>query len=118
MDATWNMPQSLHNSLAGESLFAASKADVDAISKVDGAIDVDEAGAILVVDEDVIGIDEAGAISVVNEDAIGVDEAGAISVVDEDATPVAIAGARVEGRKTPNLLTWSCMLPKDKHIPP
>ena len=58
------------------------------------------------------------AISVVDEDAIGVDEAGAIPVVDEDATLVAIAGMRVEGRKTPYLLTWSCMLPIDKKIPP
>ena len=88
MDATWNMPQSLHNSSGGESLFAASMAGVDVISKVDGAIDVDEAGV----------------ISVVDEDAFGVDEAGAISVVDEDATPDRLAGARVEGRKTPHLL--------------
>ena len=82
MDATWNTPQSLHNSSGGESLFAASMAGVD------GAIDVDEAGAIFVVDED----------------AIGVDEAGAISIVDEDSTPKLIAGARDEGRKTPHLL--------------
>ena len=120
IDATWNTPQSLHNLSGCESFFAASIAGVDAISKVDVTIDVgdermisvvdedaisvDEAGAIFIVDEDAIGVDEAGAISVVDEDAIGVDEAGAISVVDEDATPDRLAGARVEGRKTPHLL--------------
>ena len=120
MDATWNTPQSLHNSSSGESFFAASIVGVDAISKVDGAIDVgderlislvdedvirvDVAGAMSVVVEDAISVDEAGAIYVVDEEAIGVDEAGAISVVDEDSTPEFLAGARVEGRKTPHLL--------------
>ena len=104
MDATWNTPQSLHNSLGCESFFAASIAGVDAISKVDDAIGADEAGVISVVDEDAIGVDEAGAISVVDEDAIGVDEAGAISVVDDDSTPDLLAGARVDGQKTPHLL--------------
>ena len=96
MDATWNTPQSLHNSSSGESFLVVVVLGVDAISVVDG-------GAICVV-EDAIGIDEAGAISLVDEDAIGVDEAGAISVVDEDSTPELIAGARVKGRKTPHLL--------------
>ena len=89
MDATWNTPQSLHNSSSGESFLV---------------VVLGCAGAISVVDEDAIGVDEAGAISVVDKDAIGVDEADAISVVDEDSTPELIAGARVKGRKTPHLL--------------
>ena len=49
---------------------------------------------------------KAGAevISVVDEGTIEVGEADVISVVDEDATPDRLAGARVEGRKTPHLL--------------
>ena len=89
MDATWYTPQSLHNSSYCESFFAASKTGADATS---------------VVDEGTVGVDEAGAVSVVDEDAIGVDVAGAVFVVDEDATPDRLAGARVEGRKTPHLL--------------
>ena len=61
-------------------------------------------GAFFVVDEDAIRVDEAGVISIVDEDVIGVDEADALSIVNEDATPELIAGARVEGRKTPHLL--------------
>ena len=45
------------------------------------------------------------AIAVVDEDMIGVDEVDPIAVVDEDSTPDRLAGARVEGRKTPHLLT-------------
>ena len=90
MDATWYTPQSLHNSLYCESFFEASKAGTEAIS---------------VVDEGTIGVDEADAIAVVGEGTIGVDEADAISVVDEDSTPDRLAGTRVEGRKTPHLLT-------------
>ena len=65
MDATWNTPQSLHNSSGGESFFEVSIAGVDAISKVDGAIDVGDERMISVVDKDAIRVDEAGAISVV-----------------------------------------------------
>ena len=120
MDATWNTLQSLHNLSSGKSFLVVVVAGVDAIFVVDGAIGVDEAGTISVVNEDAIGVDEAGAISVVDEDAIGVDEAGVISVVDEDAigvgeageisvvdedsTPEPSAGAKVEGQKTPHLL--------------
>ena len=79
--------------------------DAGAISIVDeDAINVNEAGVNSVVDEDAIGVKEAGTISVVDEDAISVKEMGAISIVDEDTPPELIAGARVEGRKTPHLL--------------
>ena len=106
MDATWYMPQSLHNLSCCESLFAASKAGAEAISVVDESrIEVDEADAIAVVDEGTIGVDEADAIAVVDEGTIGVDEADAIAVADEGSTSDRLAGARVEGRKTPHLLT-------------
>ena len=104
MDATWYTPQSLHNSSGSESFLAASKTGAYAISKVDGTIDVGDDRLTSVVDGDAIGVEEAGAISVVDEDTIGVDEAGAVSVVDENATPDRLAGARVEGQKTPHLL--------------
>ena len=87
------MPQSLHNSSGGESIFVAT-AIFDG-----GAVGGMTVASILL---DVVV--NAGVISVVDEDAIGVDEAGAISVVDEDATPELIADTRVEGRKTPHLL--------------
>ena len=80
MDATWNTPQSLHNSSGGELFFMVSVVGVDAIFIIDGVI------------------------SAVDEDAIRDEEVGAISVVHENATPDRLAGARVEGRKTPHLL--------------
>ena len=47
----------------------------------------------------------AEAIVVVGEDTIRVDEVDPIAVVDEVSTPDRLAGARVEGRKIPYLLT-------------
>ena len=122
MDITWYTPQSLHNSSCCELFSVFSKAGADSIVVVDedtigvdevdpivvvdeGTIRVDEVDAIAVVDEGAIRVDEADAIAVVDEGMIGVDEADAIAVVDEDLTPDCLAGARVEGRKTPHLLT-------------
>ena len=90
MDATWYTPQSLHNSSYCESFFTASTAGAEAIS---------------VVDEGTIGVDEVDPIIIVDEVTIGVDEVDPIVVVDEVSTPERLAGARVEGRKTPYLLT-------------
>ena len=106
MDITWYTPQSLHNSLCCELVSAVSKAGADVIAVVDGdTIRVDEVDPIAVVDEDTIGVDEVDPIAVVDEDTIGFDEVDLISVVDDVSTPDRLAGARVEGRKTPHLLT-------------
>ena len=103
MDITWYTPQSLHNSSYCELFSAVSKAGAEAIIVVgEDTISVNEADAI---DEDTIRVDEADAIAVVDEDTIGVDEVDPIAVVDEVSTPDRLAGARVEGRKTPYLLT-------------
>ena len=90
MDATWYTPQSLHNSSCCELFSTVSKAGAEAI---------------VVVGEDTIGVDEVDPIAVVDEGTIGVDEVDPIVVVDEVSTPDRLAGARVEGRKTPYLLT-------------
>ena len=81
IDITWYTPQSLHNSSCCELAFVISEAGV---------------GAIAVVDEDAIGVDEVDPIAAVDEDTIGVDDV---------STPTRLAGARVEGRKIPYLLT-------------
>ena len=93
IDATWNTPQSSHNSLGDESNFMAT-AFVDGGAV--GGIAADVISVVVVV--------EADAISIVDEDAISIDEARAISVVDEDSTPELLVGARVEGRKILHLL--------------
>ena len=69
-------------------------------------------GTLVIVDEDTIGVDEVDPIAAVDEDTIGVDEVDPIAAVDEDtigvddvSTPTRLAGARVEGRKIPYLLT-------------
>ena len=90
MDITWYTPQSLHNSSCCGLAFVTSEAG---------------AGAIAVADKDMIGVDEVDPIAVVDEGTIGVDEADPIAIVDEDSTPGRLVGARVEGQKTPHLLT-------------
>ena len=113
MDITWYTPQSLHNSSCCELFFVFSKAGADAIVVVgEDTIGVDEVDPIVVVDEGTIGvdevtlgIDEVDPIVVVDEVTIGVDEVDPIVVVDEVSTPDRLMGARVEGRKTPYLLT-------------
>ena len=106
MDITWYTPPSLHNSSCCELFSAVSKAGAYAIVVVsEDMIGVDEVDPIAVVDEDTIGVDEVDPIVVVDEGMIGIDEVDPIIVVDEVSTPDRFAGARVEGRKTPYLLT-------------
>ena len=106
MDITWYTPQSLHNSSCCELFSVFSNAGADAIVVVgEDTIGVDEVDPIVVVDEGTIGVDEVDPIIVVKEDAIGVDEVDPIAVVDSFSTPERLAGARVEGRKIPYLLT-------------
>ena len=81
MDITWYTPQSLHNSSCCGLAFVTSEAG---------------AGAIAVVDEGTIGVDEVDPIAAVDEDTIGVEDV---------STPPCLAGARIEGRKIPYLLT-------------
>ena len=97
MDITWYTPQSLHNSSCCELFSLFSKAGAAAIVVVGAdTIGVDEVDPIAMVDEDTIGVDEVGPIATVDEDTIGVDEV---------STLTRLAGARVEGRKVPYLLT-------------
>ena len=113
MDITWYTPQSLHASSCCGLAFVTSKAGASAIAVVDeDTIGVGEVDPIATVDEDTIGVDEVDPIAAVDEDMIGVDEVDSIAAVDEDtigvddvSTPTRLAGARVEGRKTPYLLT-------------
>ena len=74
-----------------------SKAGAAAIVVVGtGTIGVGEVDPIAAIDEDTIGVDEVDPIAAVDEDTIGVDDV---------STPTRLAGARVEGRKIPYLLT-------------
>ena len=71
--------------------------EVDPIAAVDddavGVVDVDPIAA---VDDDAIGIVEVDPIAAVGEGTLG---------VDNDSTSTRFAGARIEGRKVPYLLT-------------
>ena len=97
MDITWYTPQSLHALSCCGLAFVTSKAGASAIAVVDeDTVRVDEVGPIAMVDEDTIGVDEVDPIATVDEDTIGVDEV---------STLTRLAGARVEGRKVPYLLT-------------
>ena len=129
MDITWYTPQSLHNSSCCGLAFVTSEAGAGAIAMVDeDTIGIDKVDPFVVIDEDTIGVDEIDPIAAVDEDTIGVDEVDPIVAVDEDtigvddvdpiiavdedtigvddvSTPTRLAGARVEGRKVPYLLT-------------
>ena len=129
MDITWYTPQSVHVSsccgLASTTFKAGAGVivtidggttgvgEVDPIAAVDddaiGVVDVDP---IIAVDDGATGIVEVDPIAAVDDDAIGIVEVDPIIAVgegtvkvDSGSTSTRFAGARIEGRKVPYLLT-------------
>ena len=129
MDITWYTPQSVHISSCCELDSTTSKVgagvlvtfdvgttgvgEVDPIAAVDddaiGVVDVDP---IIAFDDGATGIVEVDPIAAVDDDAIGIVEVDPIIAVgegtvevDSGSTSTRFAGARIEGRKVPYLLT-------------
>ena len=129
MDITWYTPQSVHFSSCCRLVSTVSKAGAGLIVLIDeSSIGVGEADPIAAVDDDAVGVVDVGPIATVDDDAIGIVVVDPIAVVDDDAIgivvvdPIAVvgegtlevdsgststrfAGARIEGRKVPYLLT-------------
>ena len=113
MDITWYTPQSVHISSCCGLAFTASEAGTGVIVAIgEGTIGVGEVDPIAVVDDDAIGVVDVDPITAVDDGTIGIVEVDPIAAVgestvevDSGSTSTRFAGARIEGRKVPYLLT-------------
>ena len=113
MDITWYTPQSVHISSCCGSVFTTSEAGAGVVVTIDeGSTGVGEVDPIAAVDDDAIGVVDVDPIIAVDDGATGVVEVDPIAAVgegtveiDSGSTSTRFAGARIEGRKVPYLLT-------------